>query len=204
MSVKIMDYLNIIVVIFIINMLFILTTYAGLVIFGFIPSLMTVCKLINSKEIFDSSYKNVFRLYFIELKKSLQDEKKIIFYSTLILLILVADIYIIQQNTLLFSMLFFPTLFLVLLFFLFIFNFTFIVKKNISLTQKVKFSIIFPFTMPSQFFYLTLLIVIFLLIGFVKIESLFFVPSYFLALYFRFLTRQYKKNNYFEEEENEY
>lgn len=199
-----MDYLNIIVVLFIINMLFILTTYAGLVVFGFIPSLMTICKLINSKEIFEISYKNICWLYFAELKKTLQDEKIISFYSTLILLILAADIYIIQKNTLLFSMLFFPTFFLILLFFLFIFNFTFITRKNISIAQKVKFSLIFPFIAPSQFLYLILLITIILFFSFVKKVSLFFIPSYFLALYFRFLTRQYKKNNYFEEEENEY
>ncbi|AZP03574.1 hypothetical protein [Jeotgalibaca ciconiae] len=193
MSLKIMNWINIVVVYFILNMLFILTTCLGFFFFGLIPSLMTVCKIIKMEGIFNQNYKFIWQLYFFEFKTCLSNETKIVLSGTLALILLIMNIYVIQQTKFLFSLLFLPSLFFLLILILFILNFTFINKKNISIVKKIKFSLVIPLIKPSQFIYLLVLIEFFYIIYLVRTEIVFFVIPCFVSTFFYILKRQYNK-----------
>lgn len=191
-----MNWLNVIVVLFLTNFLWIIGVLIGLIFLGIFPSTFSLIETLSSiqNKNYDISYMEVTKTFVKAYLRQIRTRKLINMFFLIFTLFFILDFSFISINPFASAIFKIPlTIFLVV--FLFgVINFGIVdYKSNNSLRDKLKFSLLMPWTFPLQSLISLLLIITFLLISFRFSWFSFVSISLFMYTNCRILSENYIK-----------
>lgn len=164
MTIKLMNWLNTLIILFILNGLIFLGIFLGLFIFGYFPTINSIRSLVIDRQLFQNqyTYKQIIILFFKSYLSTLRHQGLTTCLFGVIFTILLLDLrFFILYSP---SILTIPLVVMSILFILNSFIFSCIEKKTTSIFSKFKFSLLVPFLYlrPLLFVSFTYIITIFL------------------------------------------
>lgn len=189
--IKLMDWINKLVVLFIVNSLFFCTMILGVIILGIIPSIASTIKIIKLENLFELPYNEICIRYFKYIWLFIKEN--IIEYIVLtgVLTVLVFNIFIIMKNSLLFALFFIPNILLICFLILFLINYSFLDNESWSKKNQIKLSIVTPLIKPIQFIALLFAVFLGIALFFTLTETIFFIIPIVLYMILKIVSNNY-------------
>jgi uncharacterized membrane protein YesL len=196
MTQKMMDGVNVIVILFLMNILWLIGVVFGLIILGLVPSTAALIHVMQLPKLFSEgySYKQLTVIFLKEYQRVIKMYHWRVLISPILLLIFYYDVLIIQSNSLMKALFQWPIILMMGYIVLIIINY-FVLENNYkkeSISKKIKFSLVVPLIFPIQSFCCFLLFVSFFVISmmhswfsFLSIPTFFYVVSHLFIITFK-------------------
>lgn len=151
MTAKMMKGINICVIFFLTNCLWVLGIIAGLFFIGLIPSTNGILAIFEDKDLFEHmSYTQMFKVYLNRYKETLLDYKWRIILSPVLIGILYLDLLVIQANEMIQAIFYWPII--LVMGYLVLISLGFLVQGDKTLesfVNRLKAAVTLPFLMPG-------------------------------------------------------
>lgn len=196
MTQKMMDGVNVLVILFLMTILWLIGVVSGLVILGLVPSTAALIHLLQLPTLFSEgySYKQLTVIFLKEYQRVIKTYHWRVLISPILLLIFYFDVLIIQSNSLMKALFQWPII-LIMGYIVLITVTYFVLENNYkkeSISKKIKFSLAVPLIFPIQSFCCFLLFASFFVISmmyswflFLSIPIFFYVVSHLFIITFK-------------------